>query len=249
MQGFIERLYPYTGDARTLTFLQSFVDYELENGLTPEGYAWSQVPYASANPARNDTPAGASLGRTTLSRMLLVRMGTAISALYEMTGNTKYLRAAIHCADALVKNYKPGDEDHSPWPVRLWARDGKSRRQAHGLISANVIEPSCCSMNSYAEAGRCCRLHASAAAAWDWFQKYPLANNVWVGYFEDTVPSMSNMNQVIPWSLPATSCFIRRKTRSGASMLNNLSSGSRPLPNAPSTWYTGLRSQPSRGMA
>src|SRR6266849_7474916 len=50
LQGFIERLYPYTGDPRTLIFLQDFVDYELENGLTPAGYAWSQVPYASANP-------------------------------------------------------------------------------------------------------------------------------------------------------------------------------------------------------
>jgi hypothetical protein len=30
MQGFIERLYPYTGDPRTITFLQSLVDYELE---------------------------------------------------------------------------------------------------------------------------------------------------------------------------------------------------------------------------
>ncbi|MBO0912678.1 MAG: hypothetical protein J2P13_12875, partial [Acidobacteria bacterium] len=50
MEGFIERLYPYTGDARTLVFLEDFVDYELEHGLTPEGYAWSGVPYASANP-------------------------------------------------------------------------------------------------------------------------------------------------------------------------------------------------------
>ena len=50
MQGFVERLYPYTGDPRTLEFLQNFVDYELENGLTPEGYAWAQVPYPSANP-------------------------------------------------------------------------------------------------------------------------------------------------------------------------------------------------------
>src|ERR1700724_2308539 len=50
MRGFLERLYPYTGDARTLEFLQNFVDYELENGLTPEGYAWAQVPYPSANP-------------------------------------------------------------------------------------------------------------------------------------------------------------------------------------------------------
>jgi hypothetical protein len=36
------------------------------------------------------------------------------------------------------------------------------------------------------------------AGAWEWFQKYPLANNVWVGYFEDTSPTMGNMNQVIP---------------------------------------------------
>src|SRR5208282_338199 len=30
MEGFIERLYPYTGNTETLTFLQSFVDFELE---------------------------------------------------------------------------------------------------------------------------------------------------------------------------------------------------------------------------
>ena len=29
-------------------------------------------------------------------------------------------------------------------------------------------------------------------------QKYPLTNNVWVGYFEDVSPDMENMNQVIP---------------------------------------------------
>jgi hypothetical protein len=34
--------------------------------------------------------------------------------------------------------------------------------------------------------------------AWDWFHKYPMRNNVWVGYFEDVTPSMGNMNQVIP---------------------------------------------------
>ncbi len=34
--------------------------------------------------------------------------GYAYLRLYEMTGNTKYLRAAIRCADALVKNYKIG---------------------------------------------------------------------------------------------------------------------------------------------
>jgi hypothetical protein len=43
MQGFIERLYPHTGAARTLEFLQSFVDYELENGSTLTGPAFLSV--------------------------------------------------------------------------------------------------------------------------------------------------------------------------------------------------------------
>jgi len=50
MQGFLERLYAYSGDPHTLEFLQNFVDYELDHGLTPEDYLWSGVPYPSANP-------------------------------------------------------------------------------------------------------------------------------------------------------------------------------------------------------
>jgi hypothetical protein len=199
MQGFMERLYPYTGDARTLTFLESFVDYELENGLTPEGYAWSQVPYASANPGAKRYTGWSQLGEDYVEPHVVGEDGYGYLRLYEMTGNTKYLRAAIHCADALVKNYKDGDEDHSPWPVRLWARDGKTEGRPMGSYSANVIEP----IMLFDELIRLRQGDVAGytrvrAAAWDWFQKYPLANNVWVGYFEDVVPSMGNMNQVIP---------------------------------------------------
>ena len=199
MQGFIERLYPYTGDPRTITFLQSFVDYELENGTTPENYAWSQVPYASANPGAKHYTGWSQLGEDYIEPHVVGEDGYGYLRLYEMTGNTKYLRAAIHCADALVKNYKAGDQDHSPWPVRLSARDGKAEGAAMGPYSANVIEP----IMLFDELIRVGQGDVAAytrvrAAAWDWFQKYPLANNVWVGYFEDVTPSMDNMNQVIP---------------------------------------------------
>ena len=80
MQGFIERLYPYTGDPRTVEFLKNFVDYELENGLTPEGYAWAEVPYPSANPGAAVTPAGASTAKTSSSPTSSAKMATAISA-------------------------------------------------------------------------------------------------------------------------------------------------------------------------
>ncbi len=199
LQGFIERLYPYTGDARTLIFLQDFVDYELENGLTPEGYAWPQVPYASANPGAKRYTGWSAHGEDYIEPHVVGEDGYAYLRLYEMTGNTKYLRAAIRCADALLKNYKTGDEKNSPWPVRCYARDGKADGGPMGPYSANVIEP----IMLFDELirlghGDVAGYAQVRAGAWDWFQKYPLTNNVWVGYFEDVVPSMGNMNQVIP---------------------------------------------------
>ncbi|MGA7856397.1 MAG: hypothetical protein WCA11_00610 [Terracidiphilus sp.] len=199
MEGFIERLYPYTGDERTLTFLRSFFDYELEHGLTPEGYAWPQVPYASANPGATRYSGWSNLGEDYIEPHVVGEDGFAYLKLYEMTGNTKYLNEAIRCAEALVKNYEPGDDKRSPWPVRCYARDGKAPGGPMGPYSANVIEPimlfdELIRLNQ----GNVSEYRRVREAAWDWFEKYPLANNVWVGYFEDTVPSMDNMNQVIP---------------------------------------------------
>jgi hypothetical protein len=200
LQGFIERLYPYTGDARTLTFLEDFVDYELEHGTTPADYAWAGVPYASADPGVPDYRGWSQHGKDYIEPHVVGEDGYAYLRLYEMTGNTKYLMAAIRCADALVKNYKPGDAEHSPWPVRCYAKDGATRgEKPMGPYSANVIEP----IMLFDELMRLQQGNVAAYArtrqkAWLWFQTYPLVNNVWVGYFEDVAPTMENMNQVIP---------------------------------------------------
>jgi len=199
LQGFIERLYPYTGDARMLTFLEDFVGYELEHGTTPADYAWAGVPYASADPGARDYRGWSSHGTDYIEPHVVGEDGYAYLRLYEMTGNTKYLEAAIRCANALVKNYKPGDETHSPWPVRCYARDGRVEGKGMGPYSANVIEP----IMLFDELirlkqGNVADYTRTRQNAWLWFQKYPLVNNVWVGYFEDVPPRMENMNQVIP---------------------------------------------------
>ena len=203
LQGFIERLYPYTGDPRMLTFLEDFVDYELENWPHAR-----ELRYGLARALCLRGPGCARLsgrlefafrGKDYIEPHVVGEDGYAYLRLYEMTGNTKYLRAAILCADALVKNYKRGDETHSPWPVRCYARDGRTEGRTMGPYSANVIEP----IMLFDEL---MRLHQGDVAgyarirqgAWNWFQTYPLTNNIWVGYFEDVVPSMENMNQVIP---------------------------------------------------
>jgi hypothetical protein len=200
MQGFVERLYPYTGDPRTLEFLQNFVDYELENGLTPEGYAWAQVPYPSANPGSRRYTGWSEHGEDYVEPHVVGEDGYAYLRLYEMTGNTKYLRAAIRCAEALVKNFKPGDERNSPWPYRCFARDGRIDGGT-GMFpySANVVEPTMLMDELIRlDQGDTAAYKKVREGAWAWLMKYPMQNNVWVGYFEDVKASMDNMNQVIP---------------------------------------------------
>jgi hypothetical protein len=203
MTGFIERLYPYTGDQRTLEFLQNFVDYELENGLTPEGYAWAQVPYPSANPGARRYTGWSAHGEDYVEPHVVGEDGYAYLRLYEMTGNTKYLRAAIRCAEALVKNYSEGNEKKSPWPYRCFARDGRIEG-GEGMFaySANVVEP----IMLFDELirigqGDTVAYKSIRAGAWSWLMKYPMQNNVWVGYFEDVHATMEQMNQVIPLEL------------------------------------------------
>jgi hypothetical protein len=195
MTGFIERLYPYTGDPRTLIFLEDFVNYEMENGLTPEGYAWSRVPYPSANPGSRHYTGWSSHGEDFIEPHVVGEDGYAYLRLYEITGDTRYLQEAIRCANELVKNYKPGDAANSPWPLRCYARDGKVMFP----YSANVVEP----IMLFDELmrigqGDTASYQRVREGSWDWLMKYPMQNNVWVGYFEDVPGSMDNMNQVIP---------------------------------------------------
>jgi hypothetical protein len=200
MQGFMERLYPYTGDPHTVEFLKNFVDYELENGLTPEGYAWAQVPYPSANPGSRRYTGWSDHGEDFVEPHVVGEDGYGYLRLYEMTGDTKYLRAAIRCAEALVKNFKPGDEHNSPWPYRCFARDGRIEG-GKGMFpySANVVEPIMLFDELIRlEQGDTASYQRVREGAWAWLMKYPMQNNVWVGYFEDVQASMENMNQVIP---------------------------------------------------
>src|SRR5271163_278284 len=200
MQGFMERLYPYTGDDRTIVFLRDLVDYELANGLTPEGYAWSQVPYPSANPGSPRYTGWSQHGEDFVEPHVVGEDGYGYLRLYEMTGNTKYLRAAMRCADALARNFKPGDENNSPWPYRCHARDG-SLQNGKGMFpySANVVEPIMLLDELFRlDQGDTVSYKRVRAGAWAWLMKYPMRNNVWVGYFEDVQASMENMNQVIP---------------------------------------------------
>jgi hypothetical protein len=201
MEGFIERLYPYTGDKQTLILLQQFFDYELAHGLTSADDLWPNVPYPSADPGAADYRGWSAHGIDFIEPHVVGEDGYAYLRLYEMTGNKKYLEEAIRCAEALKKNYHPGDATISPWPYRCHPKDG-SLKDGKGLFpySANVVEP----IMLFDEL---IRLHLGGDYqqvrndAWAWLMQFPMKNHIWVGYFEDVTASMDSMNNVIPLEL------------------------------------------------
>lgn len=137
-EGFIEHLYPYTGDRRTLEFLEDFVDYELKNGTTPLNYVWGGVPYASGNPGARRYAGWIRHGVDYIEPPVVGEDGYGYLGFYEMTGITRYLRAAIRCANALAKNFKKGNAQISPWPYRCYARDGKVEGKELGPIQPTL---------------------------------------------------------------------------------------------------------------
>ncbi len=202
MIGFAERLYPYTGDEQVLRYTEALVDYELAHGLTPGDYAWAGVPYPSADPGAADYRGWSARGSDFVEPHEVGEDGYAYLRLYEMDGEQRYLAAAIHFADQLVKNVQPGDAMHSPWPVRCLARDCRVEGSGMGPYSANVLGP----ISLFDELirlgqGDVAAYRRTRAAAWQWLERHPLRNGVWVGYFEDVAPSFANMNSVIPLEL------------------------------------------------
>ncbi len=147
MEGFIERLYPYTGDPHTLEFLQNFVDYELENGHDPKDYAWSAGTISFRKSRRSKYTGWSQHGEDYVEPHVVGEDGYAYLRLYEMTGNTKYLRAAIRCADALAKNFKPGDAKQLALALSRATPATAACKTAQGCFRTPPMSssPSCCS--------------------------------------------------------------------------------------------------------
>src|SRR5579875_635379 len=120
--------YPYSGDEDAVKTVQAMLDYQFAHGTTPSDWDWPNVPFStscnnSANYGRclQDMPQEFYGG---LGTDKVGELGTGYALFYEMTGEKKYLEAALNCANALAKHVRPGDATHTPWPFRVDARTG-----------------------------------------------------------------------------------------------------------------------------
>lgn len=223
-QSFALDLYPFTGNSRYITIVGEMLDQMIDRGSTPANFIWANVPYASSDP-KDTIYQGALMlehegmrgdGLHGIEPDKIGEMGFAYIKYFEISGNKKYLTAALHCADALAKfvkkdcvptygNFVATQIKYSPWPFRLNARTGK----IHDLYCSNVIEPIKMfdeilriRQNISLDTARIRTYSETRKTAVDWlFSKSgPMKTYVWNGYFEDIVGDeyMSNRIQTTP---------------------------------------------------
>ena len=213
----------YSGDAAYLDIVRDMLDYQLENGTTPEGWEWANVPYASSDPfervyqgaTRWESDGMRGDGLHGIEPDKVGELGYGYLLFFEVTEEVKYLEAALHCADALAKHVRDVVNDDSPfaltstnkspWPFRLNARTGRIIDD----YCSNVIEP----IKIFDElirigdriqlsAERKDQYRTARQLAWDWLfsRNGPFISGIWNGYFEDIPndPSEANRVQITP---------------------------------------------------
>jgi hypothetical protein len=190
--------YGYSGDARVIALARSMADYHLANGLTPDGWEWARVPYASGCgncPTYDGTGTLDTTGHTEPDKV--GELGLSLIRLYEFTGDARYRDAALDAANALAAHVRPGSATQSPWPFRVNAQTNVAAEQ----YSANVIKPiALFDVLIRLNLGDVASYAAARLVALEWLLTYPMQNNVWSNYFED-VPiqaDLGNFNQYIP---------------------------------------------------
>jgi len=198
--------YPYSGDNEAIEAVRGMLDHMLAHGTTPADWNWASVPFATNCDDQpdyghciQDMPRDFYGGIETDK---IGEMGIGYVLFYELTGDRKYLEAGIHCADALAKHIRIGDDDHTPWPFRVNGKTGDvlAGEEFGGIVASPLrLFDELVRLNEGDVAGY---RHAQRVA-WSWLHDYPLnpeskAYDRWSGYFEDIAKSPKNVNQAAP---------------------------------------------------
>ena len=186
-------LYQYTGDPKLLDNMRFLADYWLAHGMSKATDQWANLPF----PYNTEQHSGVFDGDMRAGKNFLQpdkagSFGKELIALYKITGDEKYLRAAAAIADTLSQRIRPGDADNSPWPFRVNATTGEVHTvQAKGkTFRASYTTNWTGTLELFAalqdlKRGNRQAYAQAAAIATAWLKQYPLQTNKWGPFFED----------------------------------------------------------------
>jgi hypothetical protein len=198
--------YAYSADSQAIQAVREMLDYQLEHGTTPSDWDWPGVPFATS--CGNSPDYGKCIENMPreffggIETDKVGELGTGYALFYKLTGERKYLEAAIRCAQALARHVRPGDSDHTPWPFRVDAHTGATLalEEYGGDVAGSLRLFDLLIQLNAGDAGEFRKARDLALA---WLIQNPLnhdsrAWNKWAGFFEDIPRQTEDVNQLTP---------------------------------------------------
>jgi hypothetical protein len=206
-------LYGYLGDEAVRQNMIYMADYWLDHGLSKPADQWPDLVYPYDTVKHSGVYDGDMVaGKGVLQPDKAASLAAELLGLYKMTGNPRYLDAAVKMADVLAKRIKPGDSENSPWPFRVQAASGQPVRSR--VVTEYFEAPA-----GQVDMKRTHQIPASYTTNWTgalrlfdgllalqkgdaaayrrardilsaWIKAYPLKNYKWGPFFEDVPTGM-----------------------------------------------------------
>jgi hypothetical protein len=206
-------LYGYLGDEAIKQNMIFMADYWLDHGLSKPTDQWPNLVYTYDTVKHSGVYDGDMVaGKGVLQPDKAASFAAELLVLHKMTGNARYLDAAVKVADTLARHVKPGDNESSPWPYRVNATTGEV---AQSKTVIEYFEAPTGSVNMK----RTHQIPAAYTTNWTgalrlfdgliamkkgdtaaytrakdmvsaWLKAYPLKNHKWGPFFEDVPTGM-----------------------------------------------------------
>jgi hypothetical protein len=203
--------YAYTGDQSILENMRYLADTYLERSLSDSTDRWPWLPYPYNTKIHSGVFDGDMRnGKGYLQPDKAGNFGYELINLFKITGERKYLEAAIKIGNTLMLKTETGNNDRSPLPFRVNAKTGKPGfffdnnpdnffdNNPKGRIITEAVYTSnwTGTLLLFRELQHFDRSNQEAyRRAFDiileWMKAYPLKTNKWGPFFED-IPGWSD---------------------------------------------------------
>jgi hypothetical protein len=196
-------LYAYTGYPEIIENMRYLADTYLERSLSGPDDEWPNIPYPYNTVIHSGKYDGdMKNGKDITQPDKAGNFGYELINLYKITGDRKYLDAAMKIAAALAEHIQKGDSLKSPLPFRVNAKTGEAGLLFDNNGSGKRVEPALytsdwtCTMKMFQELAKLdprgeSTYEKSFGTILEWMKEYPLKMNKWGPFFED-VPGWSN---------------------------------------------------------
>lgn len=188
-------LFAYSGNHKIVENMVYIADYYLAHSLSPENAAWPNIPFPYNTSVMSGIYDGDMiLGKGYTQPDKAGSFGYELVNLYKITGDEKYIEAAIKIANTLQSKVVPGGEHLSPLPFRVNAitgetgvlKDDKQVVKIKYQYTSNW-SPTMRLFNELAAMGKGNANDYMRAyrTILNWMKNYPLKTNKWGPFFED----------------------------------------------------------------